>query len=123
MFASGGRAYPDISLLGHAYPTLDGGHWYPVSGTSASAPLVAGMLTLINGERISRGQPAVGFVNPALYALAANATTFRDTFHDIVRLACPLPHWVYPLTLAGHGFLLRTACAPLTPGCPFVYSS
>ena len=83
MFGTG-RAYPDIALLAHAYPTLVGGNWFPVSGTSASAPLVAGMLTLINGERISRGQPAVGFVNPALYALAANATVAAKVFHDIV---------------------------------------
>ena len=42
------------------------------------------MLTLINGKRIARDQPPVGFVNPALYSLATNATVAAKVFRDIV---------------------------------------
>jgi subtilase family serine protease len=47
-------------------------------GTSFAAPIFAGMMALINQ---SRG--AQGLVNPTLYKLAANATTYSTAFHDI----------------------------------------
>jgi hypothetical protein len=47
-----------------------------VSGTSCSSPVVAGMLTLVNSARLSRGRPSVGFVNPAIYAAPSNV--FND---------------------------------------------
>ena len=33
-------------------------------GTSASAPVVASMITLINDARITAGKNSVGFINP-----------------------------------------------------------
>jgi hypothetical protein len=64
------RGYPDISALGHKYfITLNQG-FYTVSGTSASAPVVAGMISLVNAARVSRGQSTFGFINPWLYANA-----------------------------------------------------
>ena len=35
-------------------------------GTSAAAPIAAGIFTLLNGERLARGQPPMGFLNPWL---------------------------------------------------------
>ena len=49
-------------------------------GTSFAAPIFAGMLAIINGKLNSTGQ---GVVNPTLYALAANSTTYASAFHDI----------------------------------------
>lgn len=40
-----------------------------VSGTSASCPVVAGMVSLVNSARRAAGKPPLGFLNPALYAL------------------------------------------------------
>ena len=37
-------------------------------GTSASAPLFASVISLINNERLQAGKSSLGFVNPALYA-------------------------------------------------------
>ena len=37
-------------------------------GTSAAAPIAAGIFTLLNGERMARGQPPMGFLNPWLCA-------------------------------------------------------
>jgi hypothetical protein len=48
-------------------------------GTSFAAPIFAGMLAIINQSRNSTGQ---GLINPTLYTLAANATTYASAFHD-----------------------------------------
>lgn len=62
-----GRGVPDISLAGHAYAIVLGGRWLTVDGTSAAAPAFGGMVSLINAERLRRGLPRVGFLNPLLY--------------------------------------------------------
>jgi len=47
-----------------------------IDGTSASAPLWNGVITLLNDWRFNHGQPPVGFINPLLYS-AASSTTFQ----------------------------------------------
>jgi len=71
-FNGKGRGYPDIALLGFNYEVTIAGSQYAVSGTSASSPVWAGMLSLINARRIAAGKPALGFVNPSLYKLASS---------------------------------------------------
>jgi len=79
LFNSKGRGYPDVSIIGHNYDVFIGKQAYQLSGTSASAPVFAAMLTLINDGRAAAGKAPVGFVNPALYQLAAQDNTlFRD---------------------------------------------
>ena len=57
---------------------MDGG-W---GGTSDAAPLWAGFTALMNQQAAANGLPPVGFLNPALYALAAS-TNYTNLFHDI----------------------------------------
>lgn len=76
-FHSSGRGYPDVAAMGHNYPIVVGGTTYMGSGTSASTPVVAAMVTLINGKRVEAGKKTLGFLNPALYQLEESA------FHDI----------------------------------------
>lgn len=38
-----------------------------VGGTSASAPVVAGMISLFNAARLAIGKPPLGWINPTLY--------------------------------------------------------
>jgi hypothetical protein len=72
-----GRGVPDISANASpnsGYPIILGGapSSFPASGTSASAPLWAGLIAVLNaalGEN-------VGFINPVIYAL--NGAGFRD---------------------------------------------
>lgn len=72
-----GRGVPDVSANASpnsGYPIILGGNPspFPANGTSASAPLWAGLVAVINaamGENL-------GFVNPAFYALGS--TGFRD---------------------------------------------
>jgi subtilase family serine protease len=49
-------------------------------GTSFGVPIFAGMLAMINQKLNSTGQ---GVVNPTLYKLAADPTTYASAFHDI----------------------------------------
>lgn len=80
MFSSLGRAYPDIAVMGHNYVIAIGGSFYVGSGTSAASPVAAGMFTLINGMRMSRGKSPLGFLNPALYQQgAAKSPMFNGT--------------------------------------------
>lgn len=62
------RGYPDISANGANYVIAVDGGLALVYGTSASAPVVGSIITLINGQRAKAGKTAVGFINPVLYA-------------------------------------------------------
>ena len=66
-FNRNGRVYPDVSAMSFNFTGVYGGSISFQSGTSASAPLVAGMISLLNSERQSKGMPLVGFINPLLY--------------------------------------------------------
>ncbi|KAJ4249087.1 hypothetical protein NW762_012419 [Fusarium torreyae] len=72
-----GRAQPDVSLLGDDYLTLTGGNPSTHDGTSASAPVFAAMVALINDIRLREKKPALGFLNPLLYSAKASSA-FRD---------------------------------------------
>jgi tripeptidyl-peptidase-1 len=72
-----GRAQPDVSLLGDDYLTLTGGQASIHDGTSASAPVFAAMVALINDMRLREKKPVLGFLNPILYSAKANSA-FRD---------------------------------------------
>jgi len=74
-----GRGYPDVAMAGFNYPTVIGGGTYLVSGTSASAPVVAGMVTVINARLLEQGKPPVGFINPTIYANGGAAFSDIET--------------------------------------------
>ena len=88
-FNANGRGYPDLSNLGHNYLVLINGETeylgkpLAVSGTSASAPVTAAMLTIINGKRKASGRSYLGFLNPT-YAMV-NKPPLIDAFRDIIK--------------------------------------
>ena len=50
-------------------------------GTSFAAPIFAGMVAVINQKQdYTHGQ---GLINPELYTLAANSSTYQSAFHDV----------------------------------------
>jgi tripeptidyl-peptidase-1 len=77
-YNANGRAYPDVSVMGYNYVLAIGGQFTLESGTSASAPVFAGMITLINDARLAKGKAPLGFLNQALYSLESSV------FNDIV---------------------------------------
>lgn len=66
-----GRGYPDVSLLGASYITYASGGQVVLYGTSASSPLFAAMVSLVNSARKAAGKSALGWLNPALYAFSS----------------------------------------------------
>jgi uncharacterized protein (TIGR03437 family) len=81
------RDLPDVALAASfshdGYYVVRNGASVTTGGTSASAPVFAGILALLNQYLVSNGTlsaPGLGNVNPALYRLAAAGT---GAFHDI----------------------------------------
>lgn len=66
LFPSKNRAYPDIAALGANVPSVVGGQTLVGSSTTASTPVMAAMLTLVNAQRLAAGKAPIGFLNPAL---------------------------------------------------------
>jgi kumamolisin len=66
---------PDIAANADSqtgYNILVDGQWSVIGGTSAVAPLIAGLVALANQKLKKK----VGFINPKLYS--ANGSSFRD---------------------------------------------
>ncbi|KAI3334490.1 peptidase S8/S53 domain-containing protein [Ustulina deusta] len=61
------RGFPDVAAIGLNVATVWNGSTYGVGGTSASAPIFAGIVTLLNEARIAIGKGPIGFLNPTLY--------------------------------------------------------
>jgi tripeptidyl-peptidase-1 len=76
-FNKSGRAYPDVSFIGVKYNVMVRGNLYQRYGTSASAPVFAAMISLLNAHRLGKALGPVGFINPTLYSAGA-AALFND---------------------------------------------
>src|SRR5579862_8566322 len=82
------RNVPDVAMVANNINIVWGNDFilqssdFPEGGTSLAAPLWAGLMALANQQAADNGQPPVGFVNPALYAIAKSAN-YQSCFHDI----------------------------------------
>jgi subtilase family serine protease len=78
------RNMPDVALTADdTFVVADGGTFYiGVGGTSVAAPLWAGFTALANQQAAINSHAPVGFINPALYAIAATPN-YTNCFHDI----------------------------------------
>ncbi|KAK0634430.1 tripeptidyl-peptidase [Bombardia bombarda] len=74
-FNASGRAIPDVSAQGVNFQVIDKGYTSLLSGTSASSPVFAGIVALLNAARKSQGNAPLGFLNPWLYN---NTAFFTD---------------------------------------------
>ena len=95
-YNSEGRGYPDIAFIGVNYQVYIQGSIYSLYGTSASAPVLAAMVSLINAERLKNNQSSVGFLNPTLYAYGYGGSYFGKAWNPF--------KGVYPFTdiTSGH---------------------
>ena len=75
VFNSSGRAFPDVSAIGLKVATVYEGQTLGVGGTSASAPIFAAIINLLNEERLECGKGPIGFLNPIIYK---NPDMFND---------------------------------------------
>ena len=82
-----GREVPDVAASADytrypylVYDTDQYGGWSQSGGTSAAAPLWAGVIALVDARCASVGVSRIGFANPALYADAVQHPT---DFYDV----------------------------------------
>ncbi|OTB03826.1 hypothetical protein M426DRAFT_59567, partial [Hypoxylon sp. CI-4A] len=78
LYNESGRAFPDISAAGTNYVIQVGGYETDVLGTSASTPVVAALLALVNDSRLKAGKNSTGWLNPVLYS-----STVREALQDV----------------------------------------
>ncbi|RYP64956.1 hypothetical protein DL771_008525 [Monosporascus sp. 5C6A] len=84
LYNARGRGFPDVAAQAARYSVMfaprGGGGGVPrlVGGTSAAAPTVAALVSLLNGARLRAGEPPLGFLNPWLYSAALEAGGFVD---------------------------------------------
>jgi kumamolisin len=97
-FADESPGYPIVCSKGVKGCTGSGQSIAFVGGTSAAAPLVAGMIALWNQQAHNQGLPKPGFVPPMLYSLAKNEP---QAFVDITQ---------------GTNALFGGSCCPTRPG-------
>ncbi len=76
------RNTPDVALTADNVYVRADNQDYNVGGTSCAAPLWAGFNSLINQLALQNGEPTVGFINPAVYALGSRGG-YLLSFHDI----------------------------------------
>ena len=78
------RNFPDVAMAADLSFVIvaDGSVQTGYGGTSFAAPLWAGFMALVNQEAAAHGQPPVGFLNPALYAIGQSAD-YTNCLHDI----------------------------------------
>ncbi|MGZ3643773.1 MAG: S53 family peptidase [Ktedonobacteraceae bacterium] len=89
------REVPDVSLSADpnngyiiycssvAAHCAGSGNWYTVGGTSAAAPMWAAMMVLTNEMSLKMGGFNLGFINPLLYQISNNASSYSSSFHDV----------------------------------------
>jgi len=79
------RNVPDVAMTGDdVWIIYGGGLSQAEAGTSCAAPLWAGFAALINQQASSNGHEPIGFINPALYAIASG-TNYTNCFHDVIK--------------------------------------
>lgn len=74
-FNSSRRCVPDVSLFDADIEIVEGGQNSVCGGTSAAAPQLSGMFSLINDALLHKNHTSLGFINPLLYQ---NADAFVD---------------------------------------------
>ncbi len=78
------RNIPDVALTAdNIFVAYGNGNGEDVGGTSCAAPLWAGLTALMNQQSLEGGRNPLGFLNPAIYALA-EGTNYNADFHDII---------------------------------------
>ena len=84
-----GRGYPDVAVVAVNYLVVMNDNTLIFGGTSASTPVVGGMISLVNAARFNAGLSAVGWFNPTLYSYYQSFT--RDVTFGNNKCTCCSP--------------------------------
>lgn len=75
LYNASNRGFPDVAAFATDFNIIFTGEAATVTGTSASTPTWAGLVSLLNDLRLTHGKPPLGFLNPFLYQ---NSNALRD---------------------------------------------
>lgn len=78
LYNASGRAYPDIAAQGQKFAVVWEAAVVRLDGTSASTPLAAAVIALVNDALLAAGRSPLGFLNPWLYQGGG-----RNAFNDV----------------------------------------
>ncbi|KAH9015769.1 subtilisin-like protein [Lactarius deliciosus] len=67
LYNANGRGIPDISAQAHKCAFVHRNEIYAIDGTSCAVPIAAGIVSLLNDYRLSKGKTPLGFLNYWLY--------------------------------------------------------
>ncbi|KAH8979407.1 subtilisin-like protein [Lactarius akahatsu] len=67
LYNANGRGIPDISAQAYRCAFVHRKEVYAIDGTSCSVPIAAGIVSLLNDYRLSKGKTPLGFLNYWLY--------------------------------------------------------
>ncbi|KAH9165579.1 subtilisin-like protein [Lactarius sanguifluus] len=67
LYNANGRGIPDISAQAHKCSFVHREEYFFLDGTSCAVPIAAGIVSLLNDYRLSRGRTPLGFLNYWLY--------------------------------------------------------
>ncbi|KAH9041308.1 subtilisin-like protein [Lactarius pseudohatsudake] len=76
LYNASSRGFPDVSAQAIEFEIFLDDELELVDGTSCSAPVVAGIISLLNDYQLSKNRPVLGFLNPWLYGTASQG--FND---------------------------------------------
>ncbi|CEJ80019.1 hypothetical protein VHEMI00226 [[Torrubiella] hemipterigena] len=62
------RGMPDISAVGTEFAVITASVEGLIDGTSASTPVIASLIALVNDARFRKGKKSIGWLNPILYS-------------------------------------------------------
>eukprot|EP01114_Cavostelium_apophysatum_P003063 TRINITY_DN1279_c0_g1_i2.p1 TRINITY_DN1279_c0_g1~~TRINITY_DN1279_c0_g1_i2.p1 ORF type:complete len:607 (+),score=126.29 TRINITY_DN1279_c0_g1_i2:95-1822(+) len=80
-FNASGRALPDVATVGVNVQIYLDGAVESVDGTSCSAPIFSGMISLMNAQRLNAGKNSLGWINQILYKIYDDVP---EAFYDVV---------------------------------------
>ncbi|OCH86873.1 family S53 protease [Obba rivulosa] len=78
LYNRSGRGFPDVSAQSRDFVIVRDAQLATVSGTSCASPTFASLIALLNDALIAAGKPALGFINPLLYANPSILTDIMD---------------------------------------------
>jgi kumamolisin len=83
--STGYEIYCTAVVHGGSGPCNPNAAWISIGGTSAGAPMWAGMIALANEKSLHDGNFNLGFLNPLLYQIAQNnaGTSYSNDFNDV----------------------------------------
>jgi tripeptidyl-peptidase-1 len=104
LYNPNGRGFPDVAAQGQGFRVVDKGRVISVGGTSASAPVFASVVALLNNARIASGKPSLGFLNPWIYSQGykglndivdggSDGCTGRDIYSGLPAPFVPYASW------------------------------